>query len=160
MSKNYFSIRTDRDIQPLTTYLKEKLRAKIKVLSNSIIYAEAENDDKTFENNINNLAEKGFNIIEVKRIIGNENKYEEEDFEIIDKRECEDSFYVSKKNEMKIFDYITDKKLEQKDVDLNKMKKIERNSFEIIISKNYLVNFTFFSLALISMIKLIELVQK
>jgi hypothetical protein len=160
MSKNYFSIRTDKDIQPLTTYLKEKLRAKIKVLSNNIIYAQAENDDKTFENNINNLAEKGFNIVEVKRIIGNEKKNEEEDFEIIDKRECEDSIYVFKKNEMNIFEYITDKNFEQKDAYLNEITKRVRDPFEILISKNYIVNFTFISLALISMIKFIELIQK
>lgn len=157
MSKNYFSIRIDKENRQLITYLKEKLRAKVMILSSSIIYAEAENEDTNFENNIINLDRKAFNIIEVKKIIGNEYQNNEEDFEIIDKKECEDYSNLTQKKEMNIFELINDKIFEKRVDNLNKKKKPVRDAFEIIISKNYILYFTFLCLAFISIMKSLSL---
>ena len=149
MSKFYYSVISENKNEDLICFLKDKYNLNIKVISSSIINVE-NTSNNNWVDEIKLVHDKGFKILEIKKIGGDELIFDH-DFELINPKELEENS-INNTNNVCSNDILDIDKIGF--IILDSMAPVktrlrESDPFLFMTSKEYLANFTFFFLTIL-----------
>ena len=149
MSKFYYSVISENKKEDLICFLRDKYNLNIKVISSSIINVE-NTSNNNWVDEIKLVHDKGFKILEIKKIGGDELIFDH-DFELINPKELEENS-INNTNNVCSNDILDIDKIGF--IILDSMAPVktrlrESDPFLFMTSKEYLANFTFFFLTIL-----------
>ena len=149
MSKFYYSVISENKNEDLICFLRDKYNLNIKVISSSIINVE-NTSNNNWVDEIKLVHDKGFKILEIKKIGGDELIFDH-DFELINPKELEENS-INNTNNVCSNDILDIDKIGF--IILDSMAPVktrlrESDPFLFMTSKEYLANFTFFFLTIL-----------
>ena len=149
MSKFYYSVISENKNEDLICFLRDKYNLNIKVISSSIINVE-NTSNNNWVDEIKLVHDKGFKILEIKKIGGDELIFDN-DFELINPKELEENS-INNTNNVCSNDILDIDKIGF--IILDSMAPVktrlrESDPFLFMTSKEYLANFTFFFLTIL-----------
>ena len=149
MSKIYYSVISENKNEDLICFLRDKYNLNIKVISSSIINVE-NTSNNNWVDEIKLVHDKGFKILEIKKIGGDELIFDH-DFELINPKELEENS-INNTNNVCSNDILDIDKIGF--IILDSMAPVktrlrESDPFLFMTSKEYLANFTFFFLTIL-----------
>ena len=149
MSKFYYSVISENKNEDLICFLRDKYNLNIKVISSSIINVE-NTSNNNWVDEIKLVHDKGFKILEIKKVGGDELIFDH-DFELINPKELEENS-INNTNNVCSNDILDIDKIGF--IILDSMAPVktrlrESDPFLFMTSKEYLANFTFFFLTIL-----------
>lgn len=149
MSKIYYSVISENKNEDLICFLRDKYNLNIKVISSSIINVE-NTSNNNWVDEIKLVHDKGFKILEIKKVGGDELIFDH-DFELINPKELEENS-INNTNNVCSNDILDIDKIGF--IILDSMAPVktrlrESDPFLFMTSKEYLANFTFFFLTIL-----------
>ena len=149
MSKIYYSVISENKNEDLICFLRDKYNLNIKVISSSIINVE-NTSNNNWVDEIKLVHDKGFKILEIKKVGGDELIFDN-DFELINPKELEENS-INNTNNVCSNDILDIDKIGF--IILDSMAPVktrlrESDPFLFMTSKEYLANFTFFFLTIL-----------
>ena len=155
MNIGYVSVRTEGRNELLIAFLKEQYNLTLKVVSSSVIYVELTGNCSWAEE-ILHINDKGFKVLEISNLAGMDIPIDH-DFELIDRFEINDTdtININTKNR-DIFDINKVSNIFLDTMTVIKAQLRENDPFVFITRKEYLINFTFFSLAVLVVFAMLD----